>query len=121
MQSWDPNIHKKLENLLILRLFLYPKKDINKEKKPKVKSAQDSLRAIAIFYSSVYVYCVFAEKLKFKSVGSIMQAARPGPVVIKKIMSPCSIWQGYEPLLKREGSYVYMEEGTRVLSLQEGV
>ncbi len=37
----------------------------------------------------------------------------PGPVVIKKIMSPCSIWKGlYEPLLKREGTCVYTKEGT---------
>ncbi len=47
----------------------------------------------------------------------------PGPGSNKKMMSHCSIWsmwQGHEPLLKREGTYVYTKKGnySRVLSLK---
>jgi hypothetical protein len=50
----------------------------------------------------------------------LLTMKRPGPVVIKKKMSPCSS-RDYEPLLKREGNYVYTKEGTRVPFLNTGV
>ncbi len=44
----------------------------------------------------------------------------PGPIVIKKMMSPCSIWQGLWALLKSKGTFVYTKEGTRVPSPNTG-
>ncbi len=43
-----------------------------------------------------------------------------GPVVIIKTMTPTQFDRGCEPLLKREGAYVYTKEETRVLSLNTG-
>jgi hypothetical protein len=37
-----------------------------------------------------------------------------GPVITKKTMSPAQFDRGYEPLLKREGAYVYTKEETTV-------
>jgi hypothetical protein len=36
------------------------------------------------------------------------------------MIAPAQFDRGYEPLLKREGTYVYTKEGTRVTSLNTG-
>jgi hypothetical protein len=53
----------------------------------------------------------------------VFNYALPEPVVIKKMTSPCPahVDRGYEPLLKREGTFVYTKEGNRVPSLNTWV
>jgi hypothetical protein len=60
--------------------------------------------------------CIFRDDARWVSMVK-SRGESPGPVVIKKDDEPHAQFdRGYEPLLNREGGYVYTKEGTRVPS-----